>query len=345
MFLPLFLLMKKLITILAILSAFSVQAQYELFWSDEFDGTDLDLTKWTYDVGGHGWGNEEPQYYTENERNVDVDTGYLRITAIQEDYAGSDYTSARIKTQGLFEVKYGKVEARIKLPKDQGLWPAFWMLGSNITEVSWPKCGEIDIMEHINNSFYIHGTMHYDNWGHTSTGEDKAIEVKEFQVYAIEWDDQKIKWYVNDILYFTANIEGGVGSTEEFHEPFFLNLNLATGGLWPGYPDASTEFPASMFVDYVRVFKEVFASTDELEIDAELSIYPNPTTEWVQISGAALSDISAYSLYNLSGELVMSGSVGYGAKIDVSVLNSGCYILAVNDLQGVVRKRFRLMVG
>lgn len=336
--------MKKIATILSILSAFTLQAQYEIIWSDEFDGENLDLTKWTYDLGAGGWGNAEPQYYTSNSNNVDVDTGYLRITAIEEDFGGAEYTSARIKTQGLFDVKYGKVEGRIKLPKGQGIWPAFWMLGSNITEVSWPKCGEIDIMEHVNNSFYIHGTYHYDNWGHQYSGEDKGVDVEEFHVYAIEWDAQKIKWFVDDILYFTANIEGGVGSTEEFHEPFFLILNMATGGLWPGYPDETTVFPANMFVDYVRVSQKAVANVPGIENNTQLSIYPNPTTDWVEINGLAASEITNYSIFNLSGALVTEGALLNAKVINVTNLQAGCYVLAVEDAQGILRKRFRLMI-
>lgn len=334
--------MKTALSIFAIALSFISIAQYDLVWADEFDGTELDPTKWTFDLGAGGWGNAEPQYYTNNEANIGVDTGYLRITAISEDYEGADYTSARIKTKGLYEFKYGKVEARIKLPKGQGLWPAFWMLGANIDEVSWPKCGEIDIMEHVNNSFYIHGTYHYDNWGHTYSGEDKAAEVEEFQVYAIEWDEQKIKWYLNDVLYFTANIEDGFGSTEEFHEPFFLLLNMATGGYWPGYPDETTAFPASMFVDYVRVYQKNVVGLTEPISESALSLYPNPASESITIKGLDLAQTKHYQILNLIGEVVSSGTLT-SQFIDISNLSAGSYILALQNKSGIVQERLRLV--
>lgn len=336
--------MKATLSFLFILFIFNTQAQFELVWSDEFDGTELDLTKWNFDLGAGGWGNAEPQYYTANDNNIDVDTGYLRITAINEDFGGAEYTSSRIKTKGLYEVQYGKIEARIKIPKGQGLWPAFWMLGSNIDEVSWPQCGEIDIMEHINNSFYIHGTYHYNNFGHTYFGQDKAADVEEFQVYSIEWDASKIRWYLNDILYFTANIEDGIGSTEEFHEPFFILLNMATGGNWPGYPDESTVFPASMFVDYVRVYQKSFASIATNEIEDQFNIYPNPASDLIIVNGLNKADLSNYSIYSLSGENLSNGPLPQSHEIVVSDLKAGCYILAIKDLQGNIQNRFRLMI-
>lgn len=333
--------MKKFLATIFLINQVAVFSQMELIWSSEFDSTSLDLTKWTYDLGAGGWGNAEPQYYTANEANVGVDTGYLRITAIEEDFAGADYTSARIKTQDRFQFKYGRIEARIKLPIGQGIWPAFWMLGSNITEVSWPKCGEIDIMEHVGNSEYIHGTYHYDNWGHTYYGEDYWCDVTQFHVYAVEWDHQRIKWFVDGALYYSANIEDEIGSTEEFHHPFFIILNMATGGYWPGYPDASTEFPAHMYVDYVRVYQNAFSGITEQETTG-IRLYPNPTNNVATITGHALNQ--SFEVTSLTGAKVLTGQIPPSGQLDVSELPAGCYVLAILSQDGEIKERLRLVI-
>lgn len=249
--------------------SFSVTAQYSLVWSDEFNGNALDGAKWVYEIGDGcpnlcGWGNNESQYYTSSPSNIHVDTGYLHITARQQQFQGSSYTSARIKTQGRYSFQYGKVEARIKMPQGHALWPAFWMLGSNITTVSWPQCGEIDVMEHINSDPDIHGTIHYSNNGYTFNGQNTTCDVSEFQIYTVEWDNNDIKWFVNGTLYHQVNITNGVNSTEEFHNPFFLLLNMAVGGTWPGNPNASTPTSSTMLVDYVRVYQQPIVSTPNI---------------------------------------------------------------------------------
>lgn len=231
--------------------------EWELCWSDEFDGSTLDVSTWTPEIGGWGWGNNEWQYYTSNSNNINVSNGSLKITAVQENYNGSNYTSARLITNNNFEFQYGKVEARMKLPMGQGIWPAFWMLGANIENVGWPECGEIDIMEHINNETQTHGTMHWNNNGHAYIGGSTPVsDPTQYHVYGVEWDAFKVRFYVDDVFYYQFNYINNPNSEAIFTKPFFLLLNVAVGGNWPGYPDGSTIFPATMEVDYVRLYKE-----------------------------------------------------------------------------------------
>lgn len=234
-----------------------------LIWAEEFNYTGKpDPAKWNTETGGTGWGNEELQYYTDSESNAYVENGVLTITAREEQVGGRDYTSARITTQGKFDVKYGKIEARIKLPYGQGLWPAFWMLGANFDQVGWPACGEIDIMEMVggtNGDNTCHATLHWDNDGeHAQYGLSytltSGIFADNFHVFAVEWDDQEIRAYVDDIQYYVADITPA--GLSEFQNNFFIILNLAVGGNWPGPPNASTEFPQTMQIDWVRVYQE-----------------------------------------------------------------------------------------
>lgn len=333
--------MKGIILGSTFLIQFVASAQLGLVWSDEFDGDHLDLTKWTFDLGAGGWGNAEPQYYTNNEANIGVDTGYLRITALEQTIGDADYTSARIKTQGLFDVQYAKVEARIKLPVGKGLWPAFWMLGSNISEIGWPKCGEIDIMEHVNYSLFTNGTYHYDNGGHVYFGDQTYCDVTEFHVYGIEWDANSIKWFLDGVEFFSANIAGGVGSTEEFHEPFFMILNMACGGYWPGYPDDATPFPSHMFVDYVRVYSESASVNEGKARLPELSLYPNPATTTIQLVGAETGDL--FTITDLSGKTVLQGILQADFQVVIADLVDGMYLIEVMDAEGLLRKRLRFV--
>jgi beta-glucanase (GH16 family) len=232
---------------------------WELTWSDEFNGDKVNPSNWTYDIDGHGWGNNELEYYTDRPENARVEDGNLIIEARKESYKDSQYTSARLKSEGLQNFIYGKVEARIKLPEGQGLWPAFWMLGSNMASVGWPDCGEIDIMEHINSSEDIYGTAHWnahDGVQYQSYGGQTKIDVTKYHNYSVEWSPSSIKWFVDDTMYKEFDITNSVNGTASFHKPFFILLNMAVGGNWPKNPDSSTEFPAKMYVDYVRVYNQ-----------------------------------------------------------------------------------------
>ena len=253
---------------------------WNLIWSDEFDGSAVNTNDWNFNIGGEGWGNNELQYYTDGQ-NVTVANGELVITAQNENggytcwYGPCEYTSTRMTTKAKQEFKYGRVETRMKLSTGQGLWPAFWMLGSNFDQVGWPASGEIDIMEHINLEETVYGTIHWDAGGYASYGCPSTdvvptVDVTQYHVYDIEWDAEKIAWHVDGILYCEANILDNINSTEEFHEPFYILLNLAVGGDWPGSPDAGTVFPASMVVDYVRVYS---ANADSIFTDV-------PSTYW-----------------------------------------------------------------
>ncbi len=231
---------------------------WNLVWSDEFNGSSLDTSKWTAEIGtgSGGWGNNELEYYTNRSQNVTESGGNLVITALKESYGGMNYTSARIKTQGIKSFTYGKIEARIKLPSGQGLWPAFWMLGDNISSVGWPKCGELDIMERVNNNAYVNGTAHWDSNGQADYGlTSGSLDFSQFHTYSLEWDANYVRWFVDGAQFCEMYIQNGTGGTEEFQKPFFLLLNLAVGGNWPGSPNSSTAFPAQMLVDYVRVYQ------------------------------------------------------------------------------------------
>ncbi|MDB5134249.1 MAG: glycoside hydrolase family 16 protein [Mucilaginibacter sp.] len=231
----------------------AVTPVYALVWSDEFDGTNVDATKWTFETGNLDVNSEEEYYQPQN---AAVSNGNLVITAKKELVGDQPYTSARMNTLGKFSQTYGRIEARIKLPMGQGMWPAFWMLGTNITTVSWPQCGELDIMEHINDTGSIYGTMHWNVNGHVSYGHTTTTTPADYHIYAIEWDANEIRWYVDSTLYQTGNIKDNVNTTGAFHLPFFILLNLAVGGSFPGQTVDESLLPESMYVDYVRVYKQ-----------------------------------------------------------------------------------------
>ena len=234
---------------------------WRLVWHDDFDGPVLDATKWVRETGGDGWGNGELEFYTDRVENAHIDGGYLVIEARRESLATRGYTSARLKTQGLGAWQYGRVEARIQIPRGQGLWPAFWMLGDNIPSVGWPTCGEIDIMENIGKEpGRVHGTVHGPGYS-GAQGVSSAYDLRAgafadtFHVYAIEWEPAAIRWYVDDVLYKTVTPKDLPGRWVYDHA-FFIILNVAVGGYWPGSPDATTVFPQTMRVDYVRVYEK-----------------------------------------------------------------------------------------
>lgn len=253
---------------------------WTLTWSDEFDGPDgsaVDPTKWKHDVGGTGWGNQELEYYTDGTQNAVQQGGYLVITATPNgasqytcsypDGGACQYTSARLLTQGLFSQTYGRFEARAKMPYGQGLWPAFWMLGDDIDTVSWPACGEIDILETIGTDITDnHGSLHAPSFNPTAIYPlpDGGSYADGFHVFAAEWEPGVVRFYVDDALYETvtsAQADGG-GAVWEFDgHPFFLLVNVAVGGQWPGSPDNTTVFPQTLQVDWVRVYEKT--ATDQ----------------------------------------------------------------------------------
>ncbi len=246
----------------------AVQAQtitgWSLLWADEFtqtDGTLPNPSNWNYDIGGSDWGNNELQYYTSRSENARIEGGQLVIEARAETYSGKSYTSARLLTKDKLSWKYGRIEARIKIPWGQGIWPAFWALGSNIDTIGWPGCGEIDIMENIGREPSIaHGTIHGPGYsgGAGITGDytlSGASLADDFHVYAIEWAENRISWFVDGQQFFTVTPSSlPSGTSWVYNQNHFLILNVAVGGYWPGYPDGSTILPQRMSVDYVRVY-------------------------------------------------------------------------------------------
>lgn len=249
---------------------------WNLVWSDEFngpDGSSPDSSKWVLETGGNGWGNNELEYYTSRIQNAHLQGGNLIITALAEDYTGPDgvirkYTSARLKTQGKFSQTYGKFEARIKIPFGQGLWPAFWMLGTNIDQVGWPASGEIDIMENIGREpSTVHGTIHGPGYsGAQGIGSPFSLAsgrfADDYHLYAVEWEPNVIRFYVDNALYATRTpADLPAGARWVYDTPFFVLLNVAVGGSWPGNPDTTTKFPQIMSVDYVRVYSRTVASS------------------------------------------------------------------------------------
>lgn len=252
--------MNKKIVLLSILftlalSPFVFSSDWGLVWQDEFNGSIS--PDWSFDVGygNWGWGNDEWQYYTPD--NAIIGDSTLTIRATLDGTLGKrdgSIKSAKLITQNKFSFTYGKIEARIKLPRGKGLWPAFWMLGTNITEVGWPRCGEIDIMENINGQSTIHGTAHWqgDNSRRSYGCSVQNVDTDEFNVYTVIWDKNFLRWKLNGVEYCSLDITSEEFSA--FHKSFYVILNLAVGGNWPGDPDETTPFPSDMEIDYVRVY-------------------------------------------------------------------------------------------
>jgi len=229
-----------------------------LIWSDEFNGNSLNTSDWNYETGGGGWGNNELEVYTNSPANSYLQDGFLHIKATKNPYTG-EYNSARLTTKGKQEFTYGRIDIRARMPIGQGIWPALWMLGGNISSVGWPKCGEIDIMEYIGHDpLTVHGTVHYYDGTHKYRGKDFSVNQAEnfhetFHVFTIIWQENSIEWYVDYRKYYTAS--PSTIKYEAFRLPQFFIVNLAVGGIWPGYPDETTVFPQILQVDYIRVFQ------------------------------------------------------------------------------------------
>ncbi len=246
--------------------AIPAAAQTTPVWSDEFDKDGLpDAAKWTYDVGGHGWGNRELQFYRAGRiENAEVKGGVLRITVRKENHEGKEYTSARMVSKAGW--RYGYIEIRAKLPKGRGTWPALWMLPSSHwdgTGPRWPLCGEIDIMEHVGyDEGVVHGTVHTGAYNHvkgTQKGKQVAVPdaTGEFHVYALDWKPGKIEIMVDGKSYFSFADEGAGREAWPFDVPFKLLMNIAVGGNWGGRQGVDESvFPQAMEIDYVRVYEK-----------------------------------------------------------------------------------------
>ena len=243
---------------------------WQLVWSDEFQGplgAGPDPAKWVFDLGGEGWGNQELEAYTDSRANARIQDGCLVLEARREPWQGPDgllrdFTSARLKTEGRFSFRYGRVEARIQLPAGKGIWPAFWMLGDRDGERKWPDTGEIDIMENLGQDpATVHGSVHGPGGARTWSlsaafhlGPGQSFS-RSFHVFALEWEPDALRFYVDDALYQTrTRADLPADGRWVFDHPFHLLLDLAVGGDWPGAPDAETRFPQQMKVAYVRVY-------------------------------------------------------------------------------------------
>ena len=242
---------------------------WNIVWQDEFDKDSLDLTKWSRETGGHGWGNNELQYYTDSDSNSYVENGNLVVKAeVVSQGIGSSkglryYSSARLRTYGKGDWKYGRIEVKAKVASGQGIWPAIWMLPTDWLFGGWPSSGEIDIMEHVGYDLgVVHGSVHTEAYNHKiNTQRSSARKIAnvdtEFHVYSIIWDKDKISFFIDDVQYFLfENDQQGNYKTWPFDQRFHLLINIAVGGDWPGNPDNSTNFPRKMLVDYVRVYEK-----------------------------------------------------------------------------------------
>lgn len=228
-----------------------------LVWSDEFNYEGLpDETKWNSEEGFVR--NNELQFYTRGRiENSVVKNGNLLIIGRKERFNGGEYTSASLDTRDKFFLKYGKIEARMKLPAGQGIRSALWMLGMNMPVAGWPECGEIDIMEHVNNTMEAVGTAQWYNEKPVSSVKSIPCDVTKYHNYAVEWNKDSIRWLIDDMRYHALCIQDSVNSTHEFHKSFYILLNLSIGGDWPKDPDSTTVFPDTLHVDWIRVYRDM----------------------------------------------------------------------------------------
>lgn len=294
-------------------------------WHDEFNGDAIHTGKWTFDVGGGGWGNQELEYYTARPENARVENGHLLITARKESYQGSNYTSARMKSHHRGNWRYGRFEARIKLPSAPGMWPAFWMMPEKSIYGGWPFSGEIDIMELI--GVYpnrVYATVHTVNakGAHVSFGDHLDLPAAgatfsdDFHVFSVDWDAASMRFAVDDVVYATRVKPLPNGATWPFDQPFYFILNLAVGGQWPGPPTAATEFPQVMDVDYVRAYQDI----GDIEILGPALVVPGkPKThyELPQIEGAS------YQWTVPDGATIVSGDGTHRIEVNWGTALSG----------------------
>jgi beta-glucanase (GH16 family) len=336
-YLPLMINALKLLPAVLIMITSSIAGQtWNLVWADSFDGATINSANWMFELGANnGWGNAELECYTGRADNALVANGALHIIAKQEQYQGSDYTSARMISKGLQTWTYGKVEARIKLPQTQGLWPAFWMLGNNIDQVSWPVCGEIDIMEHVNFDPKIHGTMHWENNGHVFYGGSTNCSVTQYHTYSIEWGPDSINWKLDNILYHTANIKNNINNTDAFHKPFFLLLNMAVGGNWPGAPNSASTFPDTMLVDYVKVWQKGFPASlaESASPIASFGFLPQRVVGQLPFNYAS-TDHATLQVFDVCGKLVLQHTLAPAqafGTLDCGMLSDNIYVYMVRQ--------------
>ncbi len=337
-----------------LVAAGTARAQdWQVVWADEFDTDGApDPAKWDYDIGGNGWGNQESQHYTDRPENARVEDGRLVIEAREESYQGNAYTSARLVTRGQASWTYGRIEARIKLPAGQGIWPAFWMLASDSPYGGWPFSGEIDIMEYLgHDTDRVYGTIHYGGGtytpcranrggvqGHCYSGDHDDLASgtfdQDFHTFAVEWEPREIRWLVDGEVYQRQSYwySGSAGYPAPFDQPFHLLLNVAVGGQWPGYPDETTVFPQTMEVDYVRVYQDADAAPD-----VTLGDLADPTPEagsTVALSATASDRDGVESVEFLQGDGVLGTVTDEPYTLDVDHVADGCYTVRARATDG-----------
>lgn len=308
----------------------------KLIWSDEFDGTALNLNNWSYqngdgcDIDLCGWGNNELQWYTSD--NINVSNGRMTMIAKQESKNGKFYTSARVRSINKVDVKYGRIEARLKMPKGQGVWPAFWMMPTDNVYGIWPQSGEIDIMEYLGHEpNTVHGTLHFGQpWPNNSSTSSSFVTQgpgfnEDFHIYALEWSENSIKWYVDGYLYAQKTPNNLNGQRWPFDQRFHFILNMAVGGNWPGNPNGSTVFPLEYIVDYVRLYDMTgqphLSGPQKIALGSTSAVYrlsnikENTEVEWSVPSGATIT---------ASGNDFANVTFGTGSGKVTTIIKNAC---------------------
>ena len=344
----------RIIFFLISLFVFSLNAQnWQLVWEDDFNGSSLDQSKWVHDIGTGsqygmwGWGNGELQYY--QPQNTTLNNGIAKIEVKEEPNgiidswsATSYFSSSKITTKGLFNFRYGKVEARIKTIDGQGFWPAFWMLPSN---GSWPCDGEIDIMEQWGNDYLTNstsgaahlGTCPYSSSTHfyetSSSYISSGSYADDFHTYSVIWKEDTITWYVDEIELFSLNPSSYWSIPSQSAWPFnanewYLMINLA---ITQAGPNSNTVFPNQMEIDYVRVYQENLTNSINIDDKNKYTVFPNPANDVLTIQG---KNVSSIKIFNIHGNIVLSKNVNNNKKVDISILNKGMYLVELEDYFG-----------
>ena len=344
----------RIIFFLTSLFVFSLNAQnWQLVWEDDFNGNSLDQSKWIHDIGTGsqygmwGWGNGELQYY--QPQNTTLNNGIAKIEVKEEPNGIIDswsvtsyFSSSKITTKGLFNFRYGKVEARIKTIDGQGFWPAFWMLPSN---GSWPCDGEIDIMEQWGNDYLTNstsgaahlGTCPYSSSTHfyetSSSYISSGSYADDFHTYSVIWKEDTITWYVDEIELFSLNPSSYLSIPSQSAWPFnanewYLMINLA---ITQAGPNSNTVFPNQMEIDYVRVYQENLTNSINIDDKNKYIVFPNPANDVLTIQG---KNVSSIKIFNIQGNIVLSKNVNNNKKVDISILNKGMYLVELEDYFG-----------
>lgn len=339
---------KKSVLLLFFLISCSFAQDWQLVWSDEFDGGSVDESKWNFmtGTGNGGWGNNELENY--RKENATVADGFLIITAKKESYGGSQYTSARMTTKNKGDFLYGRFEMRAKMPLGKGLWPAFWLYPSDSKYGGWAASGEIDMMEYLGHEHQtVHGTLHYGgSWpNNTSKGSSFTLSsgsfAQDFHIFAFEWENGKVRWYVDGKLFRQTSEwwSSGGDYPAPFDQRFYIILNLAVGGNWPGSPNSATMFPQQLTVDYIRVYQAPakVEQKDSAPMGYELKQNtPNPFNAQTRIEySMPRPEKATLTIYNVQGRHVTTlvdatQDGGEHAVIwDSSAVSSGVYLLSM----------------